>query len=81
MKDIYETVELKWHINEKNQPKKDGEYLCKVVDVEAVNMKAKDGVIWSEPYFCICDLYDGLWQCDGVPVAWAEIPKCSFEME
>lgn len=82
MKDIYEATELKWHKNEKNHhPRKDGEYLCKCIDVEAIDMKAKDGVIWSKPYFAICDLYDDLWICDGVVIAWAEIPKCSFELE
>lgn len=78
MTDICEAYELEWHTNEKHSPRHDGEYLCKCVDV--VSIDEDDNVEWSEPYYAVYDYEDGLWDCDGVPVAWAEIPHCSFEI-
>lgn len=75
MEDIYET-KLIWHNGNKQTPKKDGEYLCKCIEVEKIN---GDNVTWTKPYYAICDLYDRLWQCDGVVIAWAEIPECTIE--
>ena len=77
MEDIYET-KLIWHSSRVDPPKKHGEYLCKVVDVERIY---RDKVIWGETYYFVYEFYDGLWQCDGVVIAWAEIPECSFELE
>lgn len=71
-----EETKLIWHKDYKNPPKKKGWYLCKLVDLE----NCEEPYEWSEPYYNVV-WYDSYWDCDGVPVAWAEIPGCSFEME
>ena len=71
-----ETKSLIWHKDYKNPPKKKGWYLCKLVDLE----NCEEPYEWSEPYYNVV-WYDVYWDCDGAPVAWAEIPNCRFEME
>lgn len=72
-----ETKELIWHNCPKvtDYPKKAGDYLVKAYDV----LNCDEPYKFSEPYYTVawCDKY---FDCDGIVVAWAEIPTCIFEV-
>ena len=73
-----EKVKLVWNNAKylKDAPTEAGWYLCKVVDI----VNCSEPYEYSEPYYIVA-WYDKYFDCDGIPVAWAEIPGCSFEIE
>lgn len=62
-----------WHGEEPQEP---GWYLCKATDL----VNCSKPYEWSEPYYGVY-WFDKVWDCDGVVIAWAYVPLCSFEVE
>lgn len=73
-----EETKLIWH-KSNVEPNKKGWYLCKIRDLEDYDENGEN-CEWGPPYFNVV-WYNVYWDCDGVPIAWAEIPECKFDVE
>lgn len=78
MENANEITKLVWHKNENHQPMAKGWYLCKIYDLLACDQNGEN-CKWGEPYYSVV-WFDKVWDCDGVPAAWAQIPECNFDV-